>query len=419
MRPSLGTDPLSDKSPRKPPLVFLGPTLPQRDATALLPACIRSPARRGDVYRALAEGYTTIVLIDGEFHGAPSVWQREIADALAEGAIVHGASSMGAIRAAELHTFGMVGHGKIFEWYRDGVIDADDEVALGYGPPELGYPALSEPLVNIRATLQAATPQVIALEDHDQLIDFMKGLYFPERSFAALIDRGPAAEWPSERRQRLAHFVRQSRIDQKRADAVLALTAVATNTFKHNPAKVEPDAERRWRRERLVAEGLIPEGEVNAAEIAGRAVLSEAEAATLRRELSAQFFVALWGHAQGLAPNGADLARLRACFPAVAGVPAPRLDGLLATRALADAAVGAYSAAHGTRNPEDAARAIVHEWAHDNGIECAGLQGEGLVDWIIDASPHHFGYSWSFGIEMVETLRLLGRVADFRPREVA
>jgi hypothetical protein len=227
MPPPLGTDPVSDQSPRKPPLVFLGPTLPRAEATALLPACIRPPARRGDIYRALAEGFTTIVLIDGEFHGAPSVWQREIADALAEGAAVHGASSMGAIRAAELHTFGMIGHGRIFEWYREGVIDADDEVALAYGPPELGYPALSEPLVNIRATLQAAPPEVITPEEREQLIEFMKGLYFPERSFAALIDRRPVAEWAAERRQRLAQFVRQRRIDQKRVDAVLALTALA------------------------------------------------------------------------------------------------------------------------------------------------------------------------------------------------
>ena len=130
---------------------------------------------------------------------------------------------MGAIRAAELHSFGMIGHGKIFEWYRDGAIVADEEVALGYGPPELGYPALSEPLVNIRATLQAATPEVIAPEERDQLIEFIKGLYFLERSFAALIERSPAAEWPAERRHRLARFLRQGRIDQKSEDAVAGM----------------------------------------------------------------------------------------------------------------------------------------------------------------------------------------------------
>ena len=326
---------------------------------------------------------------------------------------------MGAIRAAELHTFGMIGHGRIFEWYRDGVIDADDEVALGYGPPELGYPALSEPLVNIRASLQAAPPEVVAPEERDQLIEFMKELYFPERSFAALIDRGPVVEWPAERRQRLAQFVRESRIDQKRMDALAALSAVAANTCKRNPVKVELDAERRWRRERLVAERLLPDGEVIAAEIARRIGMPEAEVEALRRELSLKFFVALWGRAHGLAPDDVDLARLRSCLPAAAGVPIPRLGGLLATRALADVAVRAYSAAHGTMDAEATARTIVREWAHDNGIECAGFHGEAVVDWIIEASPSHFGYAWDFGIEMIETLLLLGRVAEFRPREVA
>jgi len=405
--------------PQRRPVVFLGPTLPQPEATALLPACFSPPARRGDIYRVLAEGYTTIVLIDGEFHGSPSVWQREIADALAEGAIVHGASSMGAIRAAELHTFGMIGHGKIFEWYRDGAIVADDEVAVAYGPPELGYPALSEPLVNIRATLQAGTPEVIAPEERDQLVEFIKGIYFLERSFAALIERGPAARWPAERRLRLAQFLRQGKIDQKREDAVLALTAVATNAFQRGPSTAEADAERRWRRERLVAEGLIPEGELNPIDIARRAGLSESQEKALHRELSLISFVALWAQAQGIVPTTADLERQRACFPAAAGVPVPRLNGLLATRALADAAVRAFSAANGTTDPETAARAIVGAWAHDNGIEHAGLQGEALVDWVVEASPNHFGYRWSFETEMIETLWLRGRMAPLRPQEVA
>ena len=53
-----------------------------------------------------------------------------------EGIQVLGASSMGALRAAELHGFGMIGYGTIFEWYRDGLIDGDDEVALWHEPEE-------------------------------------------------------------------------------------------------------------------------------------------------------------------------------------------------------------------------------------------------------------------------------------------
>ena len=49
---------------------------------------------------------------------------------------------MGALRAAELHPFGMVGIGQVYEWYRDGTIDADDEVAVAHGPAEFAFARL-------------------------------------------------------------------------------------------------------------------------------------------------------------------------------------------------------------------------------------------------------------------------------------
>src|ERR1700730_582813 len=113
--------------------VFLGPSLPGSEAKEILAADYYPPARRGDVYRIVASGIKTIVLIDGVFHSAPSIWPREILDAIAEGIQVLGASSMGALRAAELHEFGMLGYGTIFDWCRKGLIGGDDEVALWHG----------------------------------------------------------------------------------------------------------------------------------------------------------------------------------------------------------------------------------------------------------------------------------------------
>ena len=118
----------------------------------------------------------------------------------------------------------MTGHGRIFAWYRDGVIDGDDEVALTYGPAELDYPALSEPLVNIRATLGAAVPKIITAEERTMLLESVRRLYFPDRSFAALLDASPATKWPAVRRDALSRFLVEQRIDQKRLDAIAALT---------------------------------------------------------------------------------------------------------------------------------------------------------------------------------------------------
>ena len=99
-------------------IVFLGPSLPVTQAQALLPkATILPPARQGDLYRAARDRHpSTIALVDGIFATVPAVWHREILWAMTEARIrVFGAASMGALRAAELDVFGMVGFGKIYD----------------------------------------------------------------------------------------------------------------------------------------------------------------------------------------------------------------------------------------------------------------------------------------------------------------
>ncbi|VEP18549.1 conserved hypothetical protein [Hyella patelloides LEGE 07179] len=200
--------------------VFLGPSLPQTQARALLDAVYYPPARKGDIYRITTLGVKTIVLIDGVFHSTPSVWQREIFDAMAQGIQVLGASSMGALRAAELHNFGMVGYGTIFEWYRDGVIDGDDEVALLHSTQEENFRPLSEPLVNIRYTLlKAVEDHCLTNKQAQQLTEYAKKLYYPDRSYRQLLNSSILKSWSSENRAKLEHYFLTNCIDLKRHDA--------------------------------------------------------------------------------------------------------------------------------------------------------------------------------------------------------
>ncbi len=392
-----------------PAIVFLGPSLGLRAARELLAAVFRPPARRGDIYRALRDGYRTIVLIDGEFHGSPSVWQREIVDALAEGAAVHGAASMGALRAAELHGFGMVGHGRIFEWYRDGVIDADDEVALIYGPEEVGYPSLSEPLVNIRATLAAAVPEIVSPEECRRLIEHAKALHFTERSFAALLASAVAAAWPAARRARFAQFARRERVDQKCRDAIAALISVAASPGERALARSGTQASRLFRGERLVAEGLAPSKEtLDAAVVAERQGVSAEELAALRRRLSMLFFVADWARCRNIAATSDDTALARRRLPAVAGSSEVRLDGLIAKQAVALAAARAVAAEAGAGGLQALWCAIARAWLREGGIERPGAGDGELVDWALAAGPAHFGYLGA-EFELIEALCLLGR----------
>jgi hypothetical protein len=143
-------------------VIFLGPTLPWLDAVNLMPARYLPPAQMGDVYALLGSGIRRIVLIDGLFGGVPSIWQRELLTAIDLGLDVWGCSSMGALRAAELHTLGMHGHGRVFSAFCDGLISNDDEVVLKH---ESGYPfrALTVPLVNIRDPLRSVLSCLPAL----------------------------------------------------------------------------------------------------------------------------------------------------------------------------------------------------------------------------------------------------------------
>lgn len=170
-------------------VIFAGPTISKTEIISIVPtASCRSPAARGDVFAAVRDGASIIGLIDGYFHQRPSVWHKELLWALASGVTVLGSASMGALRAAELAIFGMIGVGKIFADFRSGKLEDDDEVAVAHGPPELDYLSCSEAMVDIRATLHLARRlNVIDRTCHDRLISAAKTMHFTERSIAAAI----------------------------------------------------------------------------------------------------------------------------------------------------------------------------------------------------------------------------------------
>ena len=97
-----------------------------------------------------------LCLIDGLFDSCPAPWHKEFLLLMARGTVVFGAASMGALRAAELGRFGMIGIGVIFEAFRRGRLHGDDEVALVHATSELDWTPLSVPMVELRATLVAA-----------------------------------------------------------------------------------------------------------------------------------------------------------------------------------------------------------------------------------------------------------------------
>jgi hypothetical protein len=172
-------------------LVFLGPTLAPSLAREICTAEIRGPAAMGDITRAVSDGATTIVLIDGVFESGPSVWHKEILWALSRGVGVVGAASMGALRAAELYQFGMLGHGEVFKSFTNGELHDDDEVAVLHGPAETGYMPLSDAMVDIRDAVRSALAEdVFTPNEAATIISFAKTEYFKTRNIKCAIQTG-------------------------------------------------------------------------------------------------------------------------------------------------------------------------------------------------------------------------------------
>lgn len=216
--------------------VFLGPTMAVEDARAILPdAVYLPPAAQADILSAMTiHRPDVIALIDGVFGQSLSVWHKEILFALSRGVAVYGASSMGALRAAECHGFGMIPIGEVARQYIDGRLTGDDEVALAHAGPEDGYLPLSEPLVNLRASLAAALGAgVIDAELHDRVIAAAKRCYFPERTRDRIWAEASLAVAEIER---LEGFLAAGAVDQKRRDAEALLGHLASLVTPPRPA---------------------------------------------------------------------------------------------------------------------------------------------------------------------------------------
>ncbi|HEX7515063.1 MAG TPA: TfuA-like protein [archaeon] len=184
------------------------------------------PAVRGDILKASKTGITLIGLIDGVFFNRAAVSHREIIEAIKLGVTVVGGSSMGALRASELDSFGMIGVGKIYGCFKEGVIEADDEVAVGYNP--VTYEPLSDPLVNMRDALHALLDaSIVNRYTRNALFKIAKSLFYLERSFPFVLKTAELmGQINSSDRIKIETFLSSYDYDLKKRDAKLVVEEV-------------------------------------------------------------------------------------------------------------------------------------------------------------------------------------------------
>ena len=196
----------------------------------------RGPAKCGDITHAVDQGFRVIALVDGRFEDVAAVWHKEILYALSRGATVYGAASMGALRAAECHPFGMIGIGEVFERYAFGGLEDDAAVAQVHAPAEFGYVAFSEAMVTIDATLHTALAAgTIDAGEYTLIRARADAVFFKERTWRRVF------EVVSSEIDRAAERLKPHIRNIKRDDAAMLLDVLLERKGATPVTELQPD----------------------------------------------------------------------------------------------------------------------------------------------------------------------------------
>ncbi len=198
-------------------VIYTGLSLSFEDAKKMLDAEYLPPVKRGDIYELLEkrDDIEIIGIIDGVFHQSPAVAHKEILEALKQNITVVGGSSMGALRACELYPFGMIGVGNIFEDYKNGVIESDDDVAVSLNPET--YEQMSESWINMKYNFEfAVEDNIITQSQCNELLKIAKDTYYPKRSFNYVIKKSSLND---NEKTELINYIHSKQFDIKNQDA--------------------------------------------------------------------------------------------------------------------------------------------------------------------------------------------------------
>ena len=211
------------------PIIFLGPSLMLEKAKAILDADYKPPAKKGDLLAllGLADTKRVIGLIDGLFLQDYPPTPIEVYSILVrKNLTVVGGASLGALRAVELEKFGMIGIGKVFELFKNGIIDADDEVAVTFD--QTNHKVQSEAMIDIRFNLFIAQrKRIIDADTKRALAKVAKDTYFPFRNYESIIDESiKKFQIFEEQLEAFRNYIRKNKDSLKERDAIRTISYI-------------------------------------------------------------------------------------------------------------------------------------------------------------------------------------------------
>lgn len=196
------------------------------------------PAGSGDLNLQRVPDSTVVVFIDGLFFHRPAVTHFDLLTLLANGRMVVGAGCMGAIRAVELRHYGMIGVGSVYQYYLDGRLKDDGEIAEALCP--YTFDAVTFSLVRIRRALALATAEGVAEEILYKALLSASRIHFMDRIFPAVAKAWSSVS-PRPQVRLLLDILQSPESDVKAADARGAIEAGITAVRTGQPLQCAVD----------------------------------------------------------------------------------------------------------------------------------------------------------------------------------
>jgi hypothetical protein len=208
--------------------VFGGPSLAglspaERGGVKILP-----PAKRDDLLRLVQARRLpgAILLVDGLFGTSLAVSPAECRQVMACGWRLFGCSSLGALRAAELYSFGMVGIGSIYLWLRCGALWDDSDLASAFTVD--GDKAISVPMVWVRAIVERLRLGAsISDPTPRRMLSAARAIYWSERSWNDVMEAWKKDGLSGRSLARARQLIADTHSNPKVADATLAVRALS------------------------------------------------------------------------------------------------------------------------------------------------------------------------------------------------
>ena len=215
-----------------PKIVFAGPsiiTIPNQFYNGIT---IYPPVRTGDLIPLFKLTPGICIIIDGVFSRNRAITPFECIDLINLGWKVIGSSSMGALRAADLYTMGMIGIGEVYNMYRLGICTSDADVAVVYEMVNGTYKELTISLVHIMSLLQVLEDKQLidSIKSRELLYKAKKIIWF-ERTLDYLLNEWLHIGINLNLISKVRQIFQDQKFDPKKIDALEALKYVNTKRW--------------------------------------------------------------------------------------------------------------------------------------------------------------------------------------------